>query len=462
MISRALVDNTFPWNAREKLLFLCAFILFFTSLATFLPKNYEIRAGSHISGPHWYYSAFSQSFVEEKSGKRTPIDGEALANYLNAFRFLNRDDQTGYVAAVTAADRLGVSFLVSAITALGFGLVRPSEAFVLTNVCLWIAAILLIFSITTRITKSRSAGLVAALLIAVYPVHTLMLHSVKVAYIGSVFMLFFIWVYEKFREENTSHVRTGVFFFGSFVIGLFSGGGAHFSLLYLVGRNLSTLKSRRSLIDVLLGIAAFVLALSLTKTITSSYGLQSASDAYLTGFFKETLQYLHALLARGQTGSLKFLGSAGFDFWTVSVPHHARSYFLTNPLVLTVGLGACIFRPELRMLAPPFVLLLAAHLAVPLTGWSSKFTYGYLTYPSFLILIIAFSIVAGALFHRRQLGANLLGCALIAGAAALFATDTLPQYRHQMDLYFGGIGNYPNKRIEAFFSPEVEPSNDTR
>ena len=56
---------------------------------------------------------------------------------------------------VTAADRLAVSFVVSAITAVSFGLVRPSEAFLLTNVCLWIAAIVLVFSITTRITKSR-------------------------------------------------------------------------------------------------------------------------------------------------------------------------------------------------------------------------------------------------------------------------------------------------------------------
>ena len=114
------------------------------------------------------------------------------------------------------------------------------------------------------------------------------------------------------------------------------------------------------------------------------------------------------------------------------------------------------------MLALPFALLLAAQLAVPLTGWSSKFTYGYLTYPSFLMLIIAFAGVTAPLFYCRALGRNLLGGALIAGAVGFFAIDSLPQYRHQMDLYYGGIGNYPNKRVEAFFSPEVEPSYDTR
>ena len=163
----------------------------------------------------------------------------------------------------------------------------------------------------------------ASLLIAVYPVHTLMLHSIKVAYIGSVFMLFFIWVYEKLREENTSYVRTSLFFLGAFVIGLFSGGGAHFSLLYLAGRNLSTFKNRRSLIDVLLGFTAFALALTATKAITSSLGLQTAADTYLTGFLKETLQYLYALLTTGQTGNLKF--------WEAPASTSGLSRFLITP-----------------------------------------------------------------------------------------------------------------------------------
>ena len=55
-----------------------------------------------------------------------------------------------------------------------------------------------------------------------YPVHTLMVHSVKMAYMGSVFMLFFIWLYEKLRDIEASQLRMCLFSLGSFVIGLFS------------------------------------------------------------------------------------------------------------------------------------------------------------------------------------------------------------------------------------------------
>ena len=424
------------------------------SLFTFLPRNYEMTAISHVateSGVH--YGGSAQHFITEGNGVPFAIHNEALGNYSNVTRSLAPDSSQGYVARFTSTDRLFSSWISGVIVALGFGLISVYWSFVIQNLFLWVAAMLLIYKLGARFASHR-AGLIAACVIAVHPVHTLMFRSVKVANIGAVYLLFFMVLYEQMVLEEWRVWRKFLMLFLITFIGFYCGGGAQFAVLYLLGRFLSEPRNRNAFLTFMLGSISFVLCQFCAKSLNQSVGIVFVADEYhLSRFVGESVNYLKALALSADTGELAFFGKKGWSFWIQTIPHHFKAHFLVNPFVFVLGYTAMLVYKQLRPLFIPSLLLLAVHVAPLLVGWD--FVYGYLVYPSSLLSVLGFSVLVARFFEAR-IWTQLSSAVLLLACMIWYSQDTHPAYRHQLNCYYGNVEWFPNKRVVGLFPQREE------
>jgi len=438
------------WTSTERLLTAFAVVLFVSSYLVFGGQDLSYYSTNHRFGDRWYYGGYSWHFVEDSNGQPHTFEREALGVYMNSYRFREPSGASGYLNFHATTERLMASFLVAALSAMSFGMVSAISLFSMLNVALWGAAVLLGYRAAKQLSGKRTAGLVFACLLAVHPVYTLTLSSLKVAALGSVYLLGFIAVYETFRTANASLVRVAAFVLLVFPLGMYCAGGAELALLYLVSRNIFDLSRPAIRQHCMLGAIAFLLSWMLSGVINDYYGFITLTRAYSArSFFGETLSYVLALLGGENTGELRFLGRTGFDFWTDSLPQHLASHVFTNPFVFTFGAYALYRYRELRCLVLPCIALLAAHLAMLMAGWF--YVYGYLMLPSLLMMLVGYSTLLGRLLNAPALRSRVLGVALLCGAVAMYSIDALPGIHHQLNLYYGNVGQFPNRHVIALY-----------
>lgn len=169
--------------------------------------DWEILQTKHYwSADTWYYGGYAAQYVATPGGYRAII-AEGLCNYANMLALqekLPAGKARHPVQGFPGTERLATPFLVYALLHAPGEASAPWAAFWQANVLLWLLSILLAHRVAALFFADGCSPWFAAALVALYPALTLTFGAVKQQPLGTIYMLFGIYLFE-------GHLRAAAF-----------------------------------------------------------------------------------------------------------------------------------------------------------------------------------------------------------------------------------------------------------
>ena len=396
--------------------------------------DWELLVSKHYWSRGFFYGGYAHELLSTPRGYRA-VQMEGFANIQNLVPITTATAYgTGQprVEGFPGTERLLVPFAVGGILRVTGG--DLLTAFWILNVAVWLIAIILAYRIAQRFYADPYAPLLAAMLVAAYPVYTLTFNGVKLQQLGTTYLLIGIYLYERTFRHRSFPLQVAALATLLF-IGMFASGGWALLAVYLLLRQMWIPGRQRWLNLAAIVVAAAVARYGFTQ-LAQFYELPSVEQYTNINYPRlanETWQWLNVWWAGGDVSQLKFVNLAGMSFFDVFLPTIARAFVAGHLWTLVLAVIAAVFVPPARMfviMAVPMFLL--GHLASALTGWSA-WHYGYLSSPAAVLCFLAVGGGLGALASApspaRRTAAMLLLAAMLWGF--------LDQKRHA-GLFWGG------------------------
>jgi hypothetical protein len=406
-------------------------------------KDWEVLTTKHYWSPNgFYYGGYASEFIETPNGYRT-VQQEGLPNLKNVSALASTapfEAGSPRVSGFPGTERLVVPFLVYLTRRLSAGFIGPLGAFRTVNVVLWLLAILMVYGIARRFYADPYAPFLAAIMTAAYPTFTLTFGGIKIAQVGTPFLLLGVYAYEA-HLRTASLWRQVVGLTAMMTVGMFASGGWLFLACYLFLRQAWETGSRRwaAMGVVLVAVVGARLTLS---HLTRTYELPSVAQ-YL-GFsyarmLAESGAWLTAWWHSEDVSKQKLLNFEGHTLVQNFLPHVASSFAKGHAALLLLAGAACLRVKAARrfvVLAVPLFLL--GHSGTAMTGWH-WWHYGYLSAPAGIFLILAASGFLGDALARP----GWRGRGLAVAAAVSVVLWGFSDQKSHAGLYYGGdIQNY--------------------
>jgi hypothetical protein len=413
------------------------------NLWTYLPINWEFLSTKHYFEQR-YYGGYSR-VVHVDDGQLVAFQLESFPCLVHTRSFL--DPQGRYIQGYNIDRLFSCGFLPSLIARIGQAHLGLRISIQITNILLWLAAILLTYHVVRAWSDDRIAALAGALITAGYPVYTLLFTSLKTQHAGAT--LFLAWLYiDRTVWPNLSWTERFLLLASTFTATWLAAGGAYFILVYILLRCIYTAvtekpKRRQQLFDFAAVLSTFIIA-GITITLTMDYyQLKSfVSEYHFDQVIYESAKMVWAAIRGDDSSGMRFLNFPRFSYFTDVLPSFIASFVRANPVIVVVPLVAVLFLRPLRFLwflIPP--LFIVGHAPVVIGGgWD--WYYGYSSAPAAHILIIATAISIGMLFrYWRPYGSF---AAIIVLTAAIYLFNSNPAFN--FDNFYWDSGTYPHWR----------------
>lgn len=420
--------------------------------------------------PGWeaYYGGYGDEYFVYPH-KLVSVNKESQYNLKNFEALQNNRPGPGrgqFELGYDGAGRMFSSgFLPALIQRLSFGTLNVHNTYLVVNILFWLAAVFTAFAIARRSFNNAFAALIAASLVASYPVLTLMFQSFKIQYAHCVVILVGLYL-AHYVLRQASFISSTLAFAGLFAIASFSG-GAHVLLsialitwflachLFARGtpvmRDVTCASTKRTLAAAIVGLAVALIAVSLARGYQD---LPNVSHVYSMGkFFEQMAAYVSALVTGADRSKTAFLGYPGDTFFTKLLWMFAQSIWNSNPIVICGAAAAFAFcRAARPFVITGAVLFLPSHAPEMLVAWVGA--YGYGNGPTTLLFIIAFAGLLGNMMTVAVKERPAIGILSKAGAVLLLAT-TLGYYftnrNDHVDNFYFSWGNLNRvERIHAY------------
>ena len=436
--------------------FIVAGLIFVFTFGYFWRIDFEYVSTRPEMGDSWYYGGCSNSIFQIPGGLHT-IHSEAFANIVNVFLFLQdstpeRMNSAGHYAA---AERLMTPFAVAVIYRLFLGYVSILNCFLVWNLSLWIAAVLLVYGLAKQLVLSRTATRIMVISFCSEPVFYLMLQSVKSQHLCIVLLLLGMYSYECLRASNASGIRSLLTISALVLLGKYGAGGGVLFGLYLLGRSLMDWRRGNTWRDCAFLFISFWISHAIHSRLSYMMGAVATDYIDIKSILIGTYQYMHAALNSEPLESHKFLGAPGMKFWTTVIPVYVRGILAVNPFVLFLGLWGLVSLQKVRFWLFTPVALLAVNAAVIFVNFWN-YVYGYLLFAAFIPVQLGYAEFLGGFYEGRRWIGKAVVVIVLTCSVLWNLMDIWYRPNFHLDRYYGNTNSYAEKKVYEIFS---RPSN---
>jgi hypothetical protein len=410
------------------------------NLWSYLPIDWEFLSTKHYFEKR-YYGGYSR-VVHIDDGQLVAFQLESFPCLVHIVSFL--DPQGRYTQSYNIDRLFSCGFLPSLVARIGQGLLSLRASIQITNILLWLAAVILTYHIVRTWIDDQVAALAGAVITAGYPVYTLLFTSLKTQHAGAT--LFLGWLYIDRTIWSRLRWAERILLLGStFTATWLAAGGAYFILAYLLVRCIYTavsdkLSRREQLYDLAIALGTFIVAGITIKLVMDYHQLKSSlSEYHFDRTVYESAKMVWAAVRGVDSSGMRFLNFPGFSYFTDVLPTFIASFVRANPVIVAVPLIAVFFLRSLRFLwlLIPALFVIGHAPAVIGGGWD--WYYGYSSAPAAHTLIIATAISIGALFRQRPPYGSF--AAITAIVAAIYFFNSSPAFN--FDNFYWDSGTYP-------------------
>lgn len=444
-------------------------------------NNYEYLCTSHYLGSGNYYGGCASKYLEMKD-RRVALFDETAGNLLNMASFLNIEykndipakkscsSKSSYMGGYWSARLFPSSFL----PALTYKLFPFSGglfvSYFAVNIALWLLSIYFIFKLSHKIFDNIFAAWVAAILMAMFPVYSLMFNSLKVQYAGSVILLAGIWLVEtQLCRHNIFKliILTTAFW----IISTYCAGGHALVMLYVIVRVGMLFewdgKVKRVFVSDVkfaknMGImfAMYPIAVMLCMLLNNYHGISSVLNS--KGFvctasagevMKETWLHIITYVQGGDVSKYKFMNYEGYRFFKVLLPVSWNGFLRMNIILVCLSVPAILFQLKHRHLfyfaVSVFFVALTPWI---LTSWAGH--YGYCSAPPLIVLMIIVSGFLGRMLESKWVAWKCIS--LIATLMILYGYYWYGDYKTYLANYFSCTNFYQEETIIVYHGENKE------